>query len=172
VDLSTWQLNHPPGDPVTHLNPYLTGCRPPGIHHRCASFGLYGAVSLVPPLGIRRRGGGGDVEDGGPLHRAAGWKVEQRWVSCLDPVETRPHGGSRSGKEEKTTWRNTEHQFDHRRKHGGRNRHARVRVQPLISTKKKKKEKQKQIQGVTRGMTSQGNAKTSSRRESPAHRQR
>jgi hypothetical protein len=102
-------------------------------------------------------------------------------VSCLDPVETRPHGGSRSGKEEKTTWRNTEHQFDHRRKHGGRNRHARVRFQPLISTKKKKKREAKtdprrdeghdltrqcqdqQPAGITGSPTALGNAKTSSR---------
>jgi hypothetical protein len=78
--LTTGQPHHPSGEPVTHLNPDPAGCRPPGHHHQCVSFGLDGVTSPVPPLGIERMGGAG--EDGG----------------CLDSVKTRPYGGSSAEK--------------------------------------------------------------------------
>jgi hypothetical protein len=98
----TRQLGHPPGDLVTHLNPDPTGRRPPGCHHRCASFRLNGAVSLVPLLGIRRRG-----EDGKTVGRSTEWQGWWRWWwvdmrrGCHDSATTRLHGdGSRSREED------------------------------------------------------------------------
>jgi hypothetical protein len=83
LNLTTWQSGHPPGDSVTHLNLDTTSRRPPGRRHQCASFGLEGAVSPVPPLAIERWEGGWGEEDGGPLTGVA-WVVVVvgglRWV--------------------------------------------------------------------------------------------
>jgi hypothetical protein len=51
-------------------------------------------------------------------------------AAAVGGIETRTHGGSSAEKEEKTTMRKTEDRLDHRHKHGGEYRRARVRVQP------------------------------------------
>jgi hypothetical protein len=118
MTLTTRQLNHPPGDPVTHLDPYLTGYWPPGRLHRRTSFRLNGAASLVLPLGIRRWGGGG--EDGGPLNGVARTVVEVGGLSgCLDPVTIGTHGGSRAEKKRRQRAGEIEDRLDHRCKCDG-----------------------------------------------------
>jgi hypothetical protein len=53
-------------------------------------------VSLVPPLGIGRWGGGGGEEDYGPFAGATWVVVAVGGLSgCLDPAATGPYGGSR-----------------------------------------------------------------------------
>jgi hypothetical protein len=49
---------------------------------------------------------------------------------CLDSVETRPHGRSSEKREEKAARRKSKDQLGHRRKNGGDDRCARVRVHP------------------------------------------
>jgi hypothetical protein len=77
---------------------------------------------LVLPLGTGRWGGGG--EDDGLFHRAARVVVVEG--GCRDPATIGPYGGSKAETEEE----NTEHRLSHQRKHGGRNRSARVRILP------------------------------------------
>jgi hypothetical protein len=119
MTLTTRQSHHPPGDPVTHLDSYSIGRRPPGRLHQCTSFGLDGPVSPVPPLGTGRRGGGGGGEDGGPLDGAARRvAVVGGLGGCLDPVTTGPYGGSRAKKRRRHGGGETEDWLDHQRKHG------------------------------------------------------
>jgi hypothetical protein len=88
MTLTTRQLNHPPGDPVTHLDPYPTSYRPPGRLHRRTSFRLNGAASLVPPLGIRRWGGVGKMV-GHSMERQGRW---WRWVDSMGVLTRRRPG--------------------------------------------------------------------------------
>jgi hypothetical protein len=57
-------------------------------------------------------------EDSGLLNVAA--RVVAVEGGCLDPVATRPYGGSRAEQEKKAARRNTNHHLGHRRKHGGK----------------------------------------------------
>jgi hypothetical protein len=125
----TWKLGHPPGDPVTLLNPDPTDRR-----HRCPSFRLMGVAS---PVQLIEPGEGGGRGRRWAAHRSGeGW---QRWWVCTRRVtwpgsdnrvtwwwSTRSRGGD--NKEEET-----EDRLDHWRKHGGSTLAA--RVQTLSNTR-------------------------------------
>jgi hypothetical protein len=132
-----WKSGHLSGDPVTPLNPNPIGCQPPERCHRCTSFGLNSAMSLVPLVQLGDgRGGGRKAADRSTKRR--GW---WRWWVGVKGVP-RPDG-------DRVIWRSTrsrgeddeegetEDQLGHPRKHGGEHRRARVRIQNLTGTRKK-----------------------------------
>jgi hypothetical protein len=110
-------FGHPSGDPVTHLNPYPTGRRPPKRHHRCTSLSLNGATSPVH----QEMGRGWVGKSTGRMTEQQGWRwwwgikvgvLTRRLPAHMVDLERQERRRQRGGE--------TKDRLSHRCKRGGK----------------------------------------------------